>query len=290
MADANWSKYDTLFRLKGTNGSTAFQDYFGLMASLVTVGSAQITTSVADPFGGTPGVLSLPGSAYLYNTSYPALSGDFTVGGWFRTTSTAYQVLFSVGDFNSDSSINTMHVRYNTNGQLELTVGSTVVSTVAKPSANTWFEAVVTRQSGVIKLMLNGVSAGTAANTSAFGTHGVAIGDRHGAAGLPWIGQCCDFYIANGDALRWADYTPATSRIAVPYLYGTVRDGAGALCQRTVRAYRRSTGVLSASGLSDAVTGAYSLEVLSTDMHYVIALDNDTPDENALIYDLNTPN
>jgi len=291
MADAHWSKYDTLYRFIGSHGSTAFQDYFGFAPSVTIVGSAQITTAVADPFANNNGVLSLPGSALIKTASCPALSGNFSIGGWFRSTSSGFQVLFSVGRDGVDTAANCLQCRYHSgSGNLEVVAGATVLCSVAIPASNAWHRIEVSRQSGTIKGLLNGTGFGTASNSAPFGTSGFAVGDRHGAEGTAFVGQVSDFYIANGDVVNWDNYTLPTSRIAAPYITGTVRDSSNALVQRAVCAYNRTTKALVATGLSDPTTGVFNLEVLSTGRHFVMAFDDtDPPDENALVYDYVLP-
>ena len=59
-----------------------------------------------------------------------------------------------------------------------------------------------------------------------------------------------------------------------PVISGTVRDDAGNLCARTVRAYDRATGMLIGSTVSDAVTGAYTLPTRVDTECSVVCLDD----------------
>ena len=287
MADANWSKYSSLFRFIGPNGGTSFPDFIGGVP-ISNIGSPTITTSVADPFGNTTGVLNLPGSSYIKSTSnYPALSGDFSIGGRFRTTYIGNQVVFSVGNFSTDSSVNCLYARYrNSTGKLDVVAGSTVLFSVTTPSVNTWAEIEISRQSGTMKGLLNGVGFGTASNSASFGVGGLCIGDRLGATGTAFVGQSCDFYVAIGSVVHWDDYTPATSRIAASYLSGTVKDSTGAYAAKKVKAYRRSTGNLAANEvISNATTGVFSIDVPTQDAHTVVFIDTNATPENALVLD-----
>lgn len=68
-------------------------------------------------------------------------------------------------------------------------------------------------------------------------------------------------------------------------LSGVVKDSAGAGVSRTVRAYLRSNGALSASSVS-AGDGSFTISVANTAEHFAIAFD---PDENAVVFDHLTP-
>lgn len=64
---------------------------------------------------------------------------------------------------------------------------------------------------------------------------------------------------------------------------GTVRDDAGDPAARTVRVYRRTDGRLLGETTSDAVTGAYSVDVADVEVQCVILDDDTAPLYNDLI-------
>lgn len=103
--------------------------------------------------------------------------------------------------------------------------------------------------------------------------------DRAGYAGGVAGGNGDDGYIV----IEYVDAPPVT-------IGGVVRDNTGAFCQRTVAAYLRSSKALVSVGLSNAITGEFSLSVPTAAEHFVIALDDDAgTDFNALIFDRITP-
>lgn len=73
-------------------------------------------------------------------------------------------------------------------------------------------------------------------------------------------------------------------------LSGTVKDASGANAARTVRAYRRDTGVLVGSVVSNGTSGAFSVDTSYSGEHTVIALDDDVGDSlNAIVFDRVVP-
>lgn len=114
-----------------------------------------------------------------------------------------------------------------------------------------------------------------------FRRNGVLVGTEITLTGTKWhaifgYGSTC---VANFGASAFAyslptGYTsgfgPLKSTIS-----GTVSDAAGAPCARTVRAYDRVSGVLAGSAVSNATTGAYSIDTLFEGDHVVVALDDD---------------
>lgn len=289
MADAKWAQYTSLFRLRGSHGATSFPDFLGA-ASVSAVGTPSITTSVSDPFGGTFGVLQNGSTSNLTSSTTISLSGDFSIGGWFRFTNNAtYQILWSIGNFAVESS-STLYLRLNA-GNIELVQAGTVMCSTSAPSVNTWTHFNVSRSSGLIKLHKSGVGTATASSSTTFGTHGFAICERLGAStSTGFIGQVSEFYIANGSALYWDDFAPPASPIAAPRLSGTVKDSSGAYAAKKVRAYLRSTGNLAAEEVtSNATTGVFSIDVPTLTAHTIIFIDTSVTPENALVLDNITP-
>ena len=69
----------------------------------------------------------------------------------------------------------------------------------------------------------------------------------------------------------------------MPTLSGFVEDATGSPATRIVRAYRRSDGMLAGTAVSSWVDGTFSVNAYDGSAHYVVCLDDGTPDENAQI-------
>lgn len=92
-------------------------------------------------------------------------------------------------------------------------------------------------------------------------------------------------------SIAGAAYTNQKYTGARKFVSGTVKQN-GVLVSRLVRAYHRKTGQVLGEAYSDATTGVFSIETVGLeDNCYVVALDDiaQTPDFNALIYDLVIP-
>lgn len=286
MADQNWSKYTTLVRCSGDVGTSDLTDHLEIAKPLTIWGTAQIIKSVTDPFGGSDGVLYLNGSSYITASSYPSLSGNFTTGLWFKLISSSFQNIFSIGDFSTDSY--RVLARINS-GSLEITNHSVVIGSTTAPAINTWNLLEVSRQDGVVRSFLNGVSFGSYSDSSSYGGHGFGIGMRLGVSDGYFTGYLCDFYIANGNCIRWANYSVPAERILPPKLTGTVKDSTNSPAQKLVCAYDRVTKALVKTQQSNPSTGVFVIETKTMNPHFVIAFDDDPVDENALIFDNITP-
>ena len=212
---------------------------------------------------------------------YP-VEGDSTLSFFStRQNSTSVQILISNGAGTLSAST------YNSSGTpLTITGG-------ALPTGS-WSHAALVRDGANLTCYTNGVAGtpvavGTANLIGAYDNllhfggdiaRMVAFGDARS-----FRGYMDEMRITVGDSRYTANFTPLDTFNDAPKLIGTVRDSANALCARTVRAYRRSDGLLAGSTTSDGTTGAFSIDALDTSAHTIIALDNGTPDENAQIFD-----
>lgn len=280
--DANWTKYDSLFRFRGAQGSTTFNDSLGVSSNFVASGGATtiISTAIADPFGESNGVLYVPGTYIVNGTSCPSLSGNFSFGAWLRFSSTEQAYFLCVGGTAYTSSF--WMVR--TSGVITIYAGSTALISVSYSATNEWGHINVSRLDGVVKLHINGVSAGTASSSMTSPGTGVYLNCRHGYYSYMFIGYMSHFYICAGDCLYWDDFTPPTVAVVSPSFSGTVADSTNNPVARTVNAHLRSTGALMGTTTSDETTGAFTVETVNTGAHYLVALDDDL-NENALIFD-----
>jgi len=121
----------------------------------------------------------------------------------------------------------------------------------------------VDNDAGTVRWYVNGtLQSGIATFTAGAADLSIVVGPFPGRGSVT-VKQAADATIPSG-------FTYHEDVVAV--ISGTIRDAAGALAARTVRAYLRSTGALSGQAVSDSGTGDYTINVGSTAEHYVIAL------------------
>lgn len=297
MADANWSKYTSLFRFRGGNGATSFPDVRNQIVLNSNSGTV-ISTSVNNPFDQNVGVLSkAAGSSYLKNSSAIAPlkfgTGDFSVGGWVKSSvlSTGARAVFGVGTPSTLSGFAVLFTLtdavspYPSTAIIYLDGAGVCSITPSTTVYNNWTHVNVSRQSGSLKLHINGVGSATTAATASMDEGVLIIGNNIWAEASGIGGYFSEFYVCNGQCLYWADFTPPTAPVAAPVLSGTVKDATNTLAARTVRAYLRSDGSLKGEVVSNGTTGAFSMEMPDMAAYTLVALDNGTPDENAQIFD-----
>ena len=254
---------NTSLLLSGTNGQV-FDN--AMMNNLVTVGNAQISTSVVKY--GTGSIFFNGTGSYLSTPSSPNLSfgtGDFTIEGWVYLSSAtgAYRTIVSIPHSSGELLVRFGNsAAYNSYFQVSVlgTLTSNVYSTNQTQTAllNQWVHFAFTRSSSTCRVFLNGVlqNIGTGAPATVFSATSfsdstnitssgtVGIGESIGN-NIPFIGYMDELRITKGIARYTSNFLPppsifpSTGNISVitptvEYLMvagggagGTVRGGGG---------------------------------------------------------------
>ena len=150
-------------------------------------------------------------------------------------------------------------------------------------------DGVNTARGFVDGVLTNSVTATYGSPTT---TPSIAIGAYPGrapGATYAFSGYIDDLRITKGVARYTATFPAPTEAFpnTPPQISGTVKDSTGAFAARTVRAYRRSDGILTGSTTSNGTTGAFTVNAYDGTPHFTTAFDSGA--ENALIFDNITP-
>jgi hypothetical protein len=197
-----------LWHCEGANGATVVPDSSNV-GHYNSYSNASLSTAQAK-FGASS--LQFAGTSYVYPIPYPDLlfyTNDFTIEFWFRTTSSAVQVLI---DYRWTQGF--FPLIYLSGGNLFYHVNSTVVITGTTTTAlNTWYHVALCRSGTVTKLYLNGVQEGASyTDTNNYGDPG-ANRPLFGITGLdatssPFQGFMDEIRITRGYARYTANFTP----------------------------------------------------------------------------------
>ena len=284
--DTNWPNVALLLHGEGSNGGTVFTDSSANAGTLTKTGS--IVTSTAQALYGSSSI-SVPSASgqklQMPNTSAFKASGT----SWalemavYCTAYSANKVLF---DSNNDSSNTTGFSWYiGSDGKVRVYQGTTSTDlggTGAALTTSAWTRLALTWDGTTLRSYKGGTKEW---ETTSFAnpwsaTHGACwFGDKSATPA-----QCLNGY---ADEVRFtkgaARYTGSSYSLdsqafleRAGEVSGVVRNSAGALCARTVRAYRRSDGALIASTTSNGTTGAYSMSFQTLDELSIVALDDQT--------------
>lgn len=173
--------------------------------------SAPYSTSViggSGYFDGSGDYLTLANDA-----AYQFGSGEFTIDGWFYSTSSGDQVVisrWSSPDSNSAWEI----IRFSGTTYFQVASGSSAISiTTSSFPLNQWNHFAMSKSSSTMAAWLNGTRIGTASVSSVNnGDQGPSIGVRSGGTSFPFAG-----YLANLRVVKGTDvYGVSNTTITVP--------------------------------------------------------------------------
>lgn len=186
-----------------------------MMNDLVTVGNAQISTSVKKygtgsmAFDGSGDYLTQPtDSNFGYGT------GNFTIEFWLYLNATSDQTV--VSNLTSATSVNP-HIYYGSTGGIKYYTNNADRITGGSLSTSTWHHIAVCRSSGSTRLFVNGTQAGsTYTDTNNYGASAPLGVGTYWSAGAPVTtstlnGYIDDLRITKGYARYTANFTPPTA-------------------------------------------------------------------------------
>lgn len=217
----------------------------------------------------------------------------FTIEAWVRIAATTPEQTF-FAQYSSNVGRSALYL--NASGKLEFFIAGTPNLLITAPSTfsiNTFEHIAVTREAGgTTRLFIGGNLVASGSSTQALDATPCSIGGQYSTAfGLqrPLTGYIDDLRVTNGVARYTTNFAPPTEAFpsTPPQISGTVKDSTGAFVARTVRAYRRSDGILTGSTTSNGTTGAFTVSAYDDTAHFVTAFDYGA--ENALIFDNITP-
>ena len=210
--------------LNGTNETNTTTDFTSLYLPLdsdvnddssdpftITASGNAAISSAQSKFGGYS--LALDGSGdYLTvgsSQSAMAFAGDFTIEFWMYPTSLSGSYVGPMGCHNSSGWL----FQFASSGGRFYINGSNELTTTATTSANQWYHVAVTRNSGTVKLFIDGVEQGSLSFSSAMPTNNDLIIGASNASGQYFPGYLDDIRILNGYAKYTADFVAPTSAV-----------------------------------------------------------------------------
>lgn len=291
--DPHWDSVVLAMHMDGENGSTAFSN---LKSGAVGFVGTPIISTARSKFGGASALLNTRNS-YLTlpnNTDFD-FPGPFTIDGWvymsnyasvwsalisryYDTTPAGYRIIL-----NQAANGLWQFSFVGSDGTVRGVNGGGLVT-------GAWYHLEVGFDGITYYTFTNGVLNNTlvAPAPKAVGTLMTPLVGSTNTTAWFLEGNIDDLRITKGVCRHTSSFTPPVVAFSeyASYIAGTVKDAAGAFCARTVRGYRRNTGAFSGSTVSDAITGAFTLNVQAIDAHTVIVLDDDAGTAyNALVFD-----
>jgi hypothetical protein len=214
--DPHFNRVTMLLHGDGTNGArnNTFIDSSSTGATVTRTGNT--TQGSFSPYGSNWGNY-FDGSSSFSLSNNAALdmgTGDFTLEFWVFSTDASidsqYRRFFATGT-NSTSSIQVGHIAA-TSGIVAYTADdSTLIITGTTNVLNTWAHIAVVRQSGTVKLYVNGTSEGTPiTDSNSKTTSNFTVGRYPGASGY-LKGNLSNLRLVKGTAVYTSNFTPSTT-------------------------------------------------------------------------------
>jgi hypothetical protein len=256
----------------GINASSPIVDSGPNAVPLIRTGNPVISTNQSK-FGGAS--IAFPGSSYLTTAPMPSLAfgeRDYTIAGWFNcTNNTVENPFFTI----TSNGVHRLRIWFDAAARVcgQLYGSSAAVGNYSVVGPGSWHYVAITRSYPFTYVLVDGTYAFYLYETeNHIGTDATIQLGRDPSTGSVLTGYIDEFYVLPG-VYTWAG--GPTDCWRAPRVAGVVRDDAGALASRVVRAYNRQNGALVGSAVSNATTGAYSITCRSLDEVQVVALDDD---------------
>ena len=181
------------------------------LAKTITVNGTAAVSATQSKFGGSSIEFSGANGTYLglaSNTDFGFGTGDFTIEGWFYKTTTTTKFLF---DTRSTLIENSIAVQSSSSNTLRLYVNGTfLLTTGTAHTSNAWNHLAISRASGVTRFFINGVVAGSVADTTNYGsTKPLVVGALYNGT-TAFAGYIDDFRVSN-TARYTTTFTPTTT-------------------------------------------------------------------------------
>jgi len=151
-------------------------------------------------FDGTGDYLTTPS-----NAAFGFGTGDFTAELWFYPLSLTGALLYDPRTANTDNP--SIGWGVTTSGKFQVTTNSVVITSTSTYTVGQWYHVAITRSSTTVTLWVNGVSQGTASNSTNLPATSVFIGNYF-SVGYPANGYITDLRVNKGTAIYTGAFTP----------------------------------------------------------------------------------
>jgi hypothetical protein len=197
-----------------TNFTNAGIPDLAMMNNLETVGNAQVSTSVVK-YGTGSLAFDGTGDSLLSTGTLSAAfgTGDFTIEFWLNlnTTSPVYQGIIDTRP-SGGASANAFLIYLDSSGTLYYFSNSTSILSYSPINTSTWIHVAVTRNSGSLRLFINGAISGSpVSNTINLTETRIIVGNTYDNYGLN--GYIDDLRVTKGLARYTANFTPPTAAL-----------------------------------------------------------------------------
>lgn len=271
-----------LLPLSGANNGTSFPDW-GPLNKSIGVGSGAITSTAQSKFYGSSAFFNATGYLSLGNPAVRFGTQDFTIAFWINllTNTISHPYLLSSSPYNSNGGFycvcNGASTGWGGPGVLSFnTVALGGVSTTTPIRNAGWKHIAIVRFGNTLMIFTNGILEGTkdvsGLNLTGVGGYINAACLSDGSVSLSADKMYMQDFISVIGAALWTENFVPPGKMIIP-ISGTVSDFSNQPASRIVVAVPRASNSRAWSTVSDAGTGAWSIDVPNTECT-VIAQDS----------------
>lgn len=271
-ADSLWANVVLLAHLNDLADSSS-------TGKTITASGNAVISSAQAQFGGSSALFDGTGD-YLDLGSHADFSfgsGDFCVEAFVYPTSIASpRGIFSVGGGNSTTGFS-FYIQGSTGKLVFRQGGNDRITGTTTISTNTWTHVVVTRESGTVRLYVNGVANGTYGTAITLSDTSAAIGtdaaNKDTSTTNKFLGHIDEVRVTKGFCRYTAASAPfsppSTNYLEAGQLIGTTKDAAGSGISAALRAYLTSSGALKYTATS-AGDGSFTINTNTTSAYDIV--------------------
>ncbi len=226
IVDQYYNSCSLLMHFSGSNNSTVFIDDSPITKSFTVNGDSKISTAQSK-FGSSSAYFDGTGDYLSTNSSndFAFGTGDFTIECWFYSSNVGAKGLFqtsdTVGGLKPSYTSGIILIQGANNvgaglsgGLCAIIANTTLGSTTAVITTNTWYHIALVRNSGTSTIYLNGTSIGSASTTgNCSGTY-LAIGGYYDTSYL-YQGYMDEVRITKGVARYTGSFSVPTTEFIV---------------------------------------------------------------------------
>ena len=208
-SDPYYNNVSLLLPMEGANNSTEFVDYSPAPKTITRYGNTKISTAQSK-WGNGSGYFDGTGDYLTISDVLTVGTGDFCIEGWFRFVGLgSYTRPFSQGALQTNGSLD-IELNNTNSGLISAPYPGSSVNSLGM-SLDTWTHLALTRQSGLVRFFVNGVSKFSAtqagAITNALFYLGAMVGYTN-SSNHNLYSYVNDFRITKNVARYTANFTP----------------------------------------------------------------------------------
>ena len=207
--DANSSNLVLAVAMDGSNGGTTFTDESSSSHSITLLNTPETSTVDSRYYGSSGKFDNGDGLSFGTSNDFAFGTGDFTIEAWLKLGTDDQYTLWDSGTVNANGHCTIFGTGSSMIARLKPGTDLSVTDATSGIATGQWFHLAITRESGTLKMWVNGVLKGSQANSSDVTATGGRTGTMNGYPSNYLLdGYMQDLRVYKGVAKYTANFTP----------------------------------------------------------------------------------